>query len=150
MHRHHTHGNLASRGLTSLDGHDCGLRSVRPGVHALRPRPRRPSRSNLRPSALPEEAGVFNEQWVEAVRDSVLRVEAAGEIDVRDGILGAGDGYLAAIGQPEVTAQVADATVSGAPVNLTVPDSPTAGARWSSWRSVSRPTSRSGGPTSRT
>ncbi|MBO1751763.1 DUF4241 domain-containing protein [Actinotalea sp. BY-33] len=56
-------------------------------------------------------------------------MEAATALDIEDGVLGAGAGYYAAIGSPEVTARVAEETVRDAPVSLSVLDSPTSGRR---------------------
>lgn len=63
------------------------------------------------------------------IPEGSLVVEAATELDIRDGFLGAGPGYAAAVGQPEGVARIAAGTVHAAPVSVAVLDSPSAGRR---------------------
>lgn len=87
------------------------------------------SRTNLRPSALTDADRALAGAWADVIPDGKLVVEAAAEFDVQDGFLGAGNGYLASIGEPEGMVQVADGTVGAAPVSLAVLDSPSSGRR---------------------
>lgn len=87
------------------------------------------SRTNLRPSALTAADRAAAGSWAEGIPDGQLVVEAATELDVQDGILGAGAGYYASIGQPEGTSRVAGTTVADVPVNVAILDSPSSGRR---------------------
>ena len=92
--------------------------------------PAGPDRTHLRPSALTAADRARAGEWAEWIPDGELVVEAATEIDLPDGLLGSGNGYLAALGVPEGgLVPVADAAVAAAPVSLAVLDSPSSGRR---------------------
>ncbi|WP_199424757.1 DUF4241 domain-containing protein [Actinotalea solisilvae] len=87
------------------------------------------SRTHLVPSPLDESDRARAGGWADVIPDGRVVVEAATELDVRDGVLGAGNGYEASTGRPLRTVQVADTTVPAAPVSLAVLDSPSSGRR---------------------
>lgn len=88
-----------------------------------------PSQTNLRPSALTQEDRAAGGARLATLPSGGLVVEAATTMDIPEGVLGAGSGYAAAIGEPDGTLRVSRAALTAVPVSLAVFDSPEAGRR---------------------